>query len=418
VVAILDNLRQPHLPCFQPILVLSRTEPPQALPTRNAIKDCCLRQADVLSFAALTDAGVQQAETIIVLRGAKADDEGVSRRSIMLSDYEVVTLCHLISGLRKDPNESDACKCFAMYDFGATQAVNIIGDNQASATETLGLEQNWGDVSQPRSLQDDVGQPETVISDLRRTCFAVATFCSAVCSVLKQTCSNEKTRETQKAASNKLLYHPRFASGQVLSPDFFGAMLGHICFFPATIEFVEALCMPAIRGQRNFPWQVVCPEEWVGRRFDELLKAWTYGEDGCGLAGCGPVLVLALYRSFNGRCPSGMPGYNVTLPEASTVLLAEDMVTVLGPDEFGKIMAQRGILRGAPDVGGNGEAGLVSPPEPKAEDANAQAGLVSPPEPKAEDASAQAGLAAPVESKAEEPPVQAGFNWSSYYGSR
>merc|ERR1712060_738671 len=99
----------------------------------------------------------------------------------------------------------------------------------------------------------------------------------------------------ESVAHSNLLFDRRFASGQAITPDFFGSLLGYMFHFPAVVELVEALVMPVQRGQEHYVWQVTCPPEWIGKNFGDMLCSWCRREDPqLGLVGS--VLVLALYR--------------------------------------------------------------------------------------------------------------------------
>jgi len=173
----------------------------------------------------------------------------------------------------------------------------------------------------------------------------------------------EAESEAPHALNAKLFFQRRFAAGQAFTLDFFGNALGHIYHFPPSIELMEALTMPARRGQASYPWQVRCPPEWAGRAFGELLRVWLLGGD-AELPEAGTALALALYRaraeaaggsgSEDDQPPVASQaslarggGYNVTLPAPSSELRASDLVTVLAGQRFGQLMAQRGLLCGA-----------------------------------------------------------------------
>merc|ERR1712110_746518 len=77
--------------------------------------------------------------------------------------------------------------------------------------------------------------------------------------------------------NESVLFHPRFAAGQVFTPELWGVMLGHMYYMPAVIEIVEALAMPHRREQRAFPWQMRVPSAFVGRSFGMLFKSLLMG---------------------------------------------------------------------------------------------------------------------------------------------
>merc|ERR1712113_643294 len=71
-------------------------------------------------------------------------------------------------------------------------------------------------------------------------------------------------------ADESVLFHPRFAAGQVFTPELWGVMLGRMFYMPAVIELVEGLSMPHRRGQSAYPWQVRIPRSLVGRGYIEM----------------------------------------------------------------------------------------------------------------------------------------------------
>jgi hypothetical protein len=71
---------------------------------------------------------------------------------------------------------------------------------------------------------------------------------------------------------DSIMFDPRFAAGQIFSPELWGMMLGRMFYMPVVIEFIEALVLPVTRGQRVFPWQVRVPAKYIGRPFVDLLS--------------------------------------------------------------------------------------------------------------------------------------------------
>jgi hypothetical protein len=93
---------------------------------------------------------------------------------------------------------------------------------------------------------------------------------------------------------------------------------------------MEALVMPARKGQPAFPFLVSLPPDLVGTTFGHLFEKWISSGADCSIP-------LGLYRALNqtdgegpalgyvfGRCPPG------------TVLLETDKVYVLAPPVWGK----------------------------------------------------------------------------------
>jgi len=119
---------------------------------------------------------------------------------------------------------------------------------------------------------------------------------------------------------------PQFACGQVFSLSFLGEMLGREYYVPSTMELLQALVMPARRGQSSFPWLVDIPEDFWGRTFDELFEAWTTSED--------MAVPLSIYRNL--RNIPEQYGYVVTNPGPDYILSDSDRVYVLASASWGQ----------------------------------------------------------------------------------
>jgi len=199
---------------------------------------------------------------------------------------------------------------------------------------------------------------------------------------------------------DSIMYHERFAAGQVFSPELWGMMLGRMFYMPAVIELIEALVMGDRRGQQAYPWQVRVPPKYIGRPFSELVLDLAHGvllsqredetrytaEDIKEPRGP-PTVPLALYRlndDFDTSCeacapmPSFSSGHTgiphrltavdvtasatansrtlaegtgghhfvVSCPPHNMALRRGDWVVVLGGAIFGQRMHERGLLRG------------------------------------------------------------------------
>jgi len=194
------------------------------------------------------------------------------------------------------------------------------------------------------------------------------------------------------------LFHPRFAAGQIFTPELWGSMLGRIYYMPAIIELIEALALPHVRGQTAFPWQIRVPPSYVGREYSTLFLDLAMGyrpgatdldprrESGSSQAGSPgarqepprrrttlangvrlaskprPAVCVALYRKRDvdsgwddgdaAAVAQGTGGYNYTAlaPSPGTVLREQDWVLVLGSTGFGRHMHRRGLLRECPQA--------------------------------------------------------------------
>uniref|UniRef100_A0A7S4PV28 Ion transport domain-containing protein n=1 Tax=Alexandrium monilatum TaxID=311494 RepID=A0A7S4PV28_9DINO len=364
VVAFLRTLRQPFLPGHQPIIVLSAAPPPLSVAEMfESDSKTVFLVGPVLRVHNLLEAGVQQAQTVVVLSGDEPQEAPTGAPSVLM-DHNTVLLANTVEQLLG----GSSVRHFALYEFATTQAVRLVQHVSSGISHARPTLQTFRSTL-PQQL-DDVPHREDL--SLRhhisrrwqrfiRPFWRIAQVARNICEDLfSNTDLADRDREdgedgpgADSSLSGNLLLQPRFAAGQAFTLDFFGSALGHVYHFPPTIELMEALTMPARRGQNAFPWQVQCPPEWADRSFGDLLRAWLTGED-AALADAGVVEVIALYRR-RGEAADGVEsdtwapaaGYNVTLPPRSTKLKKTDLVTVLAGSTFGRAMARRGLLCGA-----------------------------------------------------------------------
>jgi len=120
----------------------------------------------------------------------------------------------------------------------------------------------------------------------------------------------------------------QFACGQVFSLSFLGEMLGREYYVPSTMELLQALVMPARRGQSSFPWLVPMPQEFAGKTYASLFEAWTQADD-CAIP-------LSLYRKLPEV--TKQYGYVVTNPDPNLELDEEDHIYVLASGQWGHSM--------------------------------------------------------------------------------
>jgi len=363
----IGGLRQEYLSFVQqPIIVLSPTRVPPHLRHRYEHQSCAFVSGKVLDSMTLRMAGIDVAEAVITLRGGTW--EGFDAAHIVMEDYEVITLTNLISKIWTRMGKRNG---YALYEFGSTLAVEL--------RELRNSERQHADADEEQGRLPKQDAANTLLKRI------VPRFCptNASSEELCSSWSGSSKSAYLHTISRQLLLLPSFAAGQVFSPDFFGSVLGHIYNFPATIEFIETICMPQYNHQSSFSWQVRCPPKWVKRTFGELVRSWANGQDDSDLLKeSGPVLVLALYRSHRAIEGKGTPheqGYQVTLPPASTVLNESDLITLLGTPAFGKSASEHSLLGASsipeaprlppgdlgpsPSVGG---AGTTAPPQESA----------------------------------------------------
>merc|ERR1712151_85083 len=130
---------------------------------------------------------------------------------------------------------------------------------------------------------------------------------------------------------------PRYASGQIFTPQVLGSLLAHAFYTPGIVEVMQALITPdAEDANCNVPWQVHLSPEYHGLTYGELVPALT--QDWAT-----PLLPFGIYRSFETE-GNGNKGYVWTNPPEDTELLRTDMLYVLADQRFGKLAYSQGLL--------------------------------------------------------------------------
>jgi len=332
----LQRLRDPYLSGCPPVIVVANNEPPQEVADKWGPKRVAFIAGPVLQAATLHAAGVEKAESVAV----------ISAGATGLADHQVVTISALLDRLQKKNKHPSR---LTMYEFGSTDAACLI-QGSAEAMEAARF-------SSARRLKSRQSFSETARAWTKPSTWGltwyIKNFILVTLNVLREVFFQARSASTMGYASaltQQLLLQPKFAAGEVFTPDFFGAMLGHIFNFPATIEFVEALVQPVSHHQNVVAWQVLCPAKWVDRPLRELVLSWLKGEDPL-LAGMGTVCVLSLFREDPDQAERTC--FNSTLPDGSTVLCETDLITVLASTHLGgrleKDKRGRNVLTSAED---------------------------------------------------------------------
>lgn len=349
VVVFLRTLRQPFLPHHQHVTVLTSTAPPPDVIGAFEQLSAAFLVGPLHRVRNLLDAGIMESQTIVLLRGHSHEVESQQRGGDMgtaagmgaLADYELISVAGIMERILADSPRDQ----FIIYDLGCLDSVRLVEYTKNEVFRALRRHQATLHYSQTESFKSDLQE---------------LSFCSRMASLFKQLASNGQdffASDHVDVSNDKLQFEQFFSSGQAVTEDLFGGMLGYMHHFPALIEFVEAFALPGQQRQISFPWQVRCPLQWVGRAFGELLLAWA-GEHDSQLGDCGSVLVLAVYRKREplrrmrragvriGRYEKcgGIEGYNITLPGQLTTLLESDLLTVMGGRRFGEVMGQLGLL--------------------------------------------------------------------------
>ena len=320
------GLRDDYLPGWQSVIVHSWSKPPGSFVAKYAGKRVAVE-------ANLEKCGIEYAETVVVMR-APVNTVHDSGSSIVMADHKMVAVHGLIEAMTPVKGRRRA----SIYEFGSTNAVHLLKDHNTrrkyiSTTRTMlqmaqtsGLPPAASDFSTRSKQVDSLVETNTNSRFSRR----MTMFRQKVSDLFSKGLNAGSMYS--EVMSEALLMQPLFASGGVISPDFFGGMLGHIFIFPGTIEFMESITMPLQNNQESFLWQLRCPEEWVGRTYGDLAQSWLLREDAMW-EGCGSCLVIAIYRTQEDS-QGDAQSYNYTLPDVSCELLEQDWLTVLGSKEF------------------------------------------------------------------------------------
>eukprot|EP00928_Gymnodinium_smaydae_P028274 TRINITY_DN21602_c0_g4_i3.p1 TRINITY_DN21602_c0_g4~~TRINITY_DN21602_c0_g4_i3.p1 ORF type:complete len:1284 (-),score=118.81 TRINITY_DN21602_c0_g4_i3:1663-5484(-) len=425
------SLRQEYLPCFQPVVVLAPTTPPPGL-----LEDCgdrvvCM-QGSSLRAQALIEAGILEASTVVVFSGEVSKSSSSFDSRVVLTGQELecwlgsspnvtftafelhdsASAIHLPRLRMKLASKDDAATCLAHAcglmrrqvsgntemsspKRGRVGLADMLDEPQRALSGGSGAD--WDDSPSVFGDDEDDEREGPGIEDSghrRRT----------VKEYLMSFCGNS----VEEKSHDSIMFHPRFAAGQVFSPELWGMMLGRMFYMPAVIELIEALVLPSRREQVSYPWQIHIPSSYIDLPFSELLTALTLGasmedqdnsggtEDGgqpqrvtsnlfrfCSPAESEPTgppaVPIALYRlraDFSSGAAGPLPearnqeqqritAQNVTdqsrsiaeslgghyfvmlAPQHDTRIRDGDWAIVLGGKHFGRRMHEKGLLRGS-----------------------------------------------------------------------
>jgi len=377
-------LRGSHLPVMQPVVVLVPCNPPPGL-----LEDCGSRvvmiKGNHLSARVLLNIGILEASAVVVMTG-----EGVSRghfKEPIFKDYQVMLVAQELEcwcGI----SEREVYTTYELQDSRSVRYLPFLICRSATQLEDV-LEEAVREGASSRIVHAATVPEESDGSDLPGR---AGRNSEQVFARVASESPGGNQDVTRGGYEESVLFHPRFAAGQVFTPEIWGAMLGRAFYNPAIIETVEALVMPHRRGQAAFPWQIRVPPAYVGHHYSELVKDMALGgwDKGAGksqapsepgaprrfsMAGLedppsststnyirqpleGPAVPVALYRvrddiaknSFmDSTLAQGTGGhnYNILAPPPGTKLRAEDWVLVIGSHRFGRKVFNLGLLRGS-----------------------------------------------------------------------
>jgi len=295
------TLRQEYLPCLQPVVVLAPTSPPPGL-----LEDCgdrvvCM-QGSSLRAQALIEAGVLEAGTVVVLAGEVAQTSNHFDYRVVLTGQE------LECWLGTSPNPTFTA--FELHDsrsarhlprlrmkaaIQSSAITNIASACIFRSQASFGTEFSCLDSPKTIGLRSESDDPPDSPTPRMANRWEEA---SSVCEEdmeedekegpgiedsghrrrsVKEWLQGFFGRSTEEKSHDSILYHPRFAAGQVFTPELWGMMLGRMFYMPAVIELIEALVMPSRREQVAYPWQVRIPSSYIGLPFSQLLADLALG---------------------------------------------------------------------------------------------------------------------------------------------
>lgn len=456
--AFCNSLRQDYLPQQQPIVILSSTTPPPGFDwiNRNRIK--CV-QGSCLRAQTLIEVGVLEASTVVVLGGGASAHKKLPDYRVVLTGQELE--CWLASSTR------ESYVTFEMHESATAWhlpplRVKIAGQRTkiAEMTRAANISRHPSyltEVSmhsgQPHDRSDEEEElspsptaPEIFPagsfnpgsfnpgSPVNRGLYPGSSWDSELSAVeeiqedepedpgisdqghRKQSWSDWfwsfAGHSAQEKSHDSICFNPRFASGQVFTPELWGLMLGRMFYMPAVIEIIEALVMPSRRGQTAFPWQLRVPQDYIGSKYIELYEdlvngsfldetmddneivedlsetpqqQWPPASPRQSTERLGPPAVpIGLYRlradfgldkvseaqrvsrrslvqhrttaqeitAQNDLAAEILGGHRflVLAPAPNMTVQAGDWVTVVGGREFGRRMHDKGLLRGSQPV--------------------------------------------------------------------
>jgi len=392
VQTMIESLRAYYMPVKHPVIVLSPADAPSRMIEKFAgcaafVTGSCLK------IQSLADAGLFEASAIVVISG------------------EVVKNKKLASDVNKDLHailcaEELECWCgispkevfttYELHDNWSVRQFPPLLNKTAKTIQRLLIESDILEEDEEETSEED-----SAVTGKRMTVTA-----KRVPKAAPQVKVDGSNFQGEDNYDETILFHPRFAAGQVFTPELWGVMLGKMYYMPAVIELVESLVMPHLRGQQSFPWQLKIPEALVGEPISILwmalavdgleksvamtrtermsvlsdgmsnvrssFRAVLRGRRGHGSTDSqdsmeglhiqpkeGPAVVLALYRARTDVGPesdnvingsqrahgTGSHYYAVLAPPPHTVLRESDWVLVLGSRRFGKKMHKLGLLR-------------------------------------------------------------------------
>lgn len=347
---LLHTLRAPGVPEHQPVLVYSRPQnrPPQHLLDHYSLKRVTFKVGPIMNRSALETARVHDSQTVIVLRGQSSSVSAGT--SILYSDHHAVQQSSILEQVFFEMESLS----LPIYEFNSTTALRIFQEQHRFIhhSQDRGLTHGTSEGISSTTLGPGHEKSLSVMSNLEGRCLRltspITTLCYNCLTVFKAFFYSNNFELENNPPDQKLLFQWLFASGSAFTPDVFGIVFAATQYMPFAIDFIEALSVMSDAHDREgknlgIPSQIPCPAKWAGKTFGELQTSWLRKQDQ-DLEGCGPVIVLAIYRHDFKRMKC-RHGYHITLPGANFLLQQADMITVLGSYEFAKLSVRAQIRK-------------------------------------------------------------------------
>lgn len=386
-------MRAKYQPVHSPIIISTPVPPPPLLFEDPSSLNLAIIEGSCTKVQTLVEAGVLEASAVVVMTGA-SEEWHVGEN--LYRDSKVV-LCAQVLECWCGISDREVFTTYELQDSTSVRILPKLMRKQAVDLDRLLLPSCSAD-EYHSSVHGD-GSSKSLVAIQRLPEKDMVAYSERPLEV-----DSEDSRSQDYGTS--ALFHPRFAAGQIFTPELWGAMLGRIYYMPAIIELIEALALPHVRGQAAFPWQIRVPPSYVGKEYSTLFLDLAMGYrpgardvdpqpqrqssssltdgptmdefrrrrrttliNGVRLASKPrPAVCVALYRkrdvdtgwgeagksqvfqdSFepNPAVAQGTGGYNYTAlaPSPDTILREQDRVLVLGSKGFGKHMHRRGLLR-------------------------------------------------------------------------
>eukprot|EP00931_Biecheleriopsis_adriatica_P061252 TRINITY_DN36821_c0_g1_i1.p1 TRINITY_DN36821_c0_g1~~TRINITY_DN36821_c0_g1_i1.p1 ORF type:complete len:1281 (+),score=194.53 TRINITY_DN36821_c0_g1_i1:55-3897(+) len=270
IVSMISCLQASYLPSHCNVVVISPEAPPANVIEQVGHGDAtAFLTGSCLSMNLLLDAGIMEASSVVVMTGDGSTNlEGV----ICAKDLQAL-LCA----------EELECWCgistrevFTTYELrenwslkqlpplmtkAAISLDKLVRDNELDFNED---EENDEDdvegLDDEEEVQTPGGHQRTAVKRLQQK---------------KEVMIDGSNIFGDDDEEESVLLHPRFAAGQVFTPELWGVMLGKMYYMPAVIELVESLVMPHRRNQSAFLWQIRVPPDFFDCTMKQLFTALT-----------------------------------------------------------------------------------------------------------------------------------------------